>query len=122
MKLMLSRWIEARPSLGILTSFTGFGTAVLALMQYLSIFLGFLGAILGLVAGYYTLRIKREHWKRVQQTLSPARQVQNAAIIAARKAHTEALDVANETENQAVAAASKVAKAAAVAAKAEQPL
>lgn len=63
---MLSKWICERPGLGITASITGFGASILALLQDLSIILGFLGAILGFAAGYYTWRIKREHWNRVK--------------------------------------------------------
>jgi hypothetical protein len=65
---MLSKYVEAKPALGIVASVSGFGASVLAVLQDLSIVLGFLGAVLGFAAGYYTWRIKREHWKRVQHS------------------------------------------------------
>jgi hypothetical protein len=65
-KIMLSKWICERPALGITASITGFGASILALLQDLSIVLGFLGAVLGFAAGFYTWRIKREHWNRVK--------------------------------------------------------
>lgn len=63
---MLSRWIEAKPYFGIFASLSGFGASVLSFFQSASIVLGFVGAVFGLLAGYYTWRVKREHWKRIQ--------------------------------------------------------
>ena len=66
MRSMLSRWVCDRPALGIVASISGFGASLLALLSQLSVVLGFLGAVFGLAAGYYTYRIKRAHWKKIQ--------------------------------------------------------
>lgn len=68
---MLSKYVEAKPALGIVASISGFGASVMAFIKDASIVLGFLGAIFGLAAGYYTWRIKREHWKRIQDSHKP---------------------------------------------------
>lgn len=57
--------LERRPGVGIIASITGFSTSVITLMQQASIVIGFVGACFGLVAGYYTWRIKRAHWHRL---------------------------------------------------------
>jgi len=63
---MLSKWVESKPYFGIIASVSGFGASVLAILKDLSVVLGFMGALLGLFAGYYTWRIKREHWNRIK--------------------------------------------------------
>lgn len=63
---MLSKWVETKPYIGIIASISGFGASVLSILQYLSVILGFMGALLGLAAGYYTWQIKRDHWKQIQ--------------------------------------------------------
>lgn len=63
---MLSRWVEAKPYVGIFASFAGFTASVLAFLHAISIILGVLGAVFAVGAGYYTWRIKREHWNRIR--------------------------------------------------------
>ena len=63
---MFSEFVCKKPVFGIVASFTGFGASVLMLLQDLSIILGFLCALLGFAAGFYTYKIKREHWKKVK--------------------------------------------------------
>lgn len=63
---MITNFLERRPALGIFASFSGFGASVLSALKIISIIAGAGGAVLGLVAGYYTLRIKRAHWQRMQ--------------------------------------------------------
>jgi hypothetical protein len=65
MRDMLTEWLESKPHFGIVASLSGFFTSILAFMEDVSIILGFLGAVFGLLAGYYTWKIKREHWKRL---------------------------------------------------------
>ena len=104
--MRFNTWLESRPQIGIVASLSGFTASLLALFQDLSIILGFLGAIFGFVAGYYTWRVKREHWKRVQRVLAPAKKtradsnahsdkVHGLAILAATKAYDEAVKSSN---------------------------
>ena len=46
---------------------TGFTTALVSLLAQLSVVVGFLGALFGLAAGYYTWKLKREHWHRLER-------------------------------------------------------
>ena len=64
---MFHRLILDKPSLGIVASITGFTTSLLSLLTQLSVVIGFLGALFGLAAGYYTWRLKREHWHRLER-------------------------------------------------------
>ena len=64
---MFNQMICDRPSLGIVASMTGFTTALVSLLAQLSVVIGFLGALFGLAAGYYTYRLKREHWHRLER-------------------------------------------------------
>lgn len=66
MRDMLSKLVCDRPSLGITASISGFGVSLLTFLQNASIVLGFLGALFGLAAGYYTWRIKKDHWEHLQ--------------------------------------------------------
>ena len=64
---MFNQMICDRPSLGIVASITGFTTALVSLLAQLSVVIGFLGALFGLAAGYYTWKLKREHWHRLER-------------------------------------------------------
>ena len=64
---MFHRLISDRPSLGIVASITGFTTTLVSLLAQLSVVVGFLGALFGLAAGYYTWKLKREHWHRLER-------------------------------------------------------
>ena len=64
---MFHRLISNRPSLGIVASITGFMTTLVSLLAQLSVVVGFLGALVGLAAGYYTWKLKREHWHRLER-------------------------------------------------------
>lgn len=64
--LTLAAFIEKKPHFGILASLSGFGVSLLSLLHVATIVLGFGGAVFGLLAGYYTYRIKRHHWEREQ--------------------------------------------------------
>ena len=64
---MFNQLICDRPSLGIVASMTGFTTALVSLLAQLSVVIGFLGALFGLAAGYYTWKLKREHWHRLER-------------------------------------------------------
>lgn len=65
--MSIAALIERRPGMGILASLTGLSTSILAMLQQASIIISFCGACLALVAGYYTFRIKRAHWLRVNK-------------------------------------------------------
>ena len=64
---MFNRLILDKPSLGIVASITGFTTTLVSLLAQLSVVVGFLGALFGLAAGYYTWKLKREHWHRLER-------------------------------------------------------
>lgn len=57
--------LEQRPSAGILASFGGFGASVLAWLEQASVVVGFIGAVFGLAAGFYTWKIQRAKSRRV---------------------------------------------------------
>lgn len=59
-------FLERRPGVGILASVSGLGASVVSWFQAASIVIGFVGAIFGLLAGYYTWRVKRQEWLRTQ--------------------------------------------------------
>lgn len=61
-------FLERRPGVGILASVSGLGASVVSWFQAASIVIGFCGAIFGLLAGYYTYRVKRQEWLRLQQS------------------------------------------------------
>ena len=97
---MFHRLISDRPSLGIVASMTGFTASLLALLAQLSVVIGFLGALFGLAAGYYTWRLKREHWRRMSEALAPAREVHKKAKAAALKVYKTAVeDIREINEN-----------------------
>lgn len=62
----LADWLYQKPHWGIVASATGFGASFLTLLADASIIVGFAGAVFGCIAGYYTFRIKRSHWKKLQ--------------------------------------------------------
>lgn len=66
MRDMLSKFVCDRPALGITASISGFGVSVLSFLQNAGIVIGFLGAVFGLLAGFYTWRIKKDHWDHLQ--------------------------------------------------------
>lgn len=94
--LCVSRWIEAKPHFGIVASFAGFGASLFAVVKDLSVVLSFGGAVFGFLAGYYTWRVKREHWLRVRTTLAPAKEIHKAAVAAAKKVYTDAVALMKE--------------------------
>lgn len=62
----LAEFLERRPHYGMLASATGFATALTSYLKIASPMLGLLGALFGLIAGYYTMRIKHAEWKKIQ--------------------------------------------------------
>jgi hypothetical protein len=64
---LLSKFVERFPQIGIATSFAGFGASLLAILKVITIIFGAAGAVLGCVAGYYTLRVWQRKWKRTIQ-------------------------------------------------------
>ena len=60
----LASFIEKNPHVGILASFAGFGASALTWLHAATILFGFVGASFGLVAGYYTMRVKYHQWVR----------------------------------------------------------
>ena len=89
---MFNQMICDRPSLGIVASITGFTTTLVSLLAQLSVVVGFLGAVFGLAAGYYTWRLKREHWRRMSKALAPAREVHKKAKAAALEVYKTAVE------------------------------
>jgi len=67
--MILADFIERNPQWGIFASLTGLGTSILSALHAASIVLGFGGALFGVAAGFYTWRIKRLHWQRLQETI-----------------------------------------------------
>jgi len=61
---MLSDFIERKPHLGIIASVAGFASSFVSFLQAASVIIGFLGAVFGLLAGFYTWRIKRHQWQK----------------------------------------------------------
>ena len=57
--------ISERPVLGIIGAVAGWVASVLSWIGYVTPLIGFAGAVFGLCAGYYTFRIKRAEWKRM---------------------------------------------------------
>jgi hypothetical protein len=64
---MLVEFLERRPSVGILASFTGTSAALVTWLQAATPILSFLGAAFGFGAGFYTWRIQRHKWEREQR-------------------------------------------------------
>lgn len=64
--MLFADLIERRPGVGILASMAGFSTSFLGFLQEASIVIGFVGACFGLLAGYFTWRVKRAHWRRIK--------------------------------------------------------
>jgi hypothetical protein len=67
---LIGDFLERRPGFGIIASITGLGTSVLSVLHAASIVLGCGGALFGLLAGFYTWRIKKLHWERLNHELS----------------------------------------------------
>jgi len=65
--MSITELIEQRPHVGIIASAGGFVTSLLSYMQEINILLGTVGAIFGIVAGYYTFRVKRRNWQDLQK-------------------------------------------------------
>jgi hypothetical protein len=92
--MKFNSWLETRPSIGIVASLSGFTASLLAILQQISIILGLVGAIFGLLAGYYTWRVKREHWIRLSRALplesaEEFKKTHDLAVIAATKAYDD---------------------------------
>ena len=65
--MILETLLERKPSFGIVASISGFGASIMAYLQQISIILGFVGAVFGCAAGYYTFRVKKHQWERERQ-------------------------------------------------------
>lgn len=63
---MLVQFLERRPGFGIVASLTGLGTSILSWLHAASVIVGFAGAVFGLLAGFYTWRVKKREWERTQ--------------------------------------------------------
>lgn len=61
---MVHEFIERNPHVGILASLSGIGVSVVGWLHYFNIILETGGAAFGLLAGFYTFRIKLHHWRR----------------------------------------------------------
>lgn len=58
----LSNILDRQPWAGVLASLGGFTASALSALNLISAVIGLIGAILGVIAGYYTLRIQRAKW------------------------------------------------------------
>jgi hypothetical protein len=64
---MITGFLERRPGLGIFASIAGFAGSLVSFLQTMSVFIGFVGAIFGLLAGFYTYRIQRRRWDAIDR-------------------------------------------------------
>ncbi len=55
--------IRQYPAVGILASVGGFVTSLSSLTAQVSVFIGFIGAVFGCIAGYYTMRVQCRKWR-----------------------------------------------------------
>lgn len=60
---LIEGYFDRNPHVGILASFAGFSTTVVSAMNSLSMVFGFVGALFGCIAGYYTMRCQYRKWK-----------------------------------------------------------
>lgn len=67
---MLAEFIERRPSFGIVASAAGFGASLLSWINTATTILGFLAALFGFVAGFYTFKVKRAHWLKIKNHIN----------------------------------------------------
>lgn len=51
----------------ITASLTGSGVSLLSFFQHVNVMLGFVAGIIGIVAGYYALRLKKAEWDEKQR-------------------------------------------------------
>lgn len=63
---LLHKFIERNPHVGIFASMAGFGASLLTVVHVLSILVGFVGAIFGCIAGYYTMRCHYRKWQKAK--------------------------------------------------------
>lgn len=59
--------IERNPFVGIITTLTGSTASILAALQMFSLAIGCTAGLIGVVVGYYTLRIKMIQYRREQK-------------------------------------------------------
>ena len=60
--MAVTAFLEKHPHVGIMASMTGFAGSFITFLQSASVLIGFIGACFGLLAGFYTWRVKKRHW------------------------------------------------------------
>lgn len=63
MRQFITALLSDKPYIGVLAGMTSLLSAILAWLQVITVVFGFLGAVFGAAAGFYTFLIKRKEWK-----------------------------------------------------------
>lgn len=98
--MSLTALIERRPSVGILASMTGFAGSFMSFLQSASVLIGFIGACFGLLAGFYTWRIKKRHWDKVDRQDRLDKEAEDRVARQNAEAADRATRQANEAEDR----------------------
>ena len=94
--MVVSDIIERYPHVGIVASITGSFVSFVSFLQEASVLIGFIGACFGLLAGFYTWRIKKRHWDKVDRQDRLDRDAEDRATRQANEAADRATRQAND--------------------------
>ena len=98
--MSFSTIIERYPHVGILASISGFVGSFVSFLQSASVVIGFIGACFGLVAGFYTWRIKRRHWEKIDREDRLQKEAEDRAGRQAADAEDRTTRQTNEAEDR----------------------
>jgi membrane protein DedA with SNARE-associated domain len=65
-KSLLAVIPDKYPAVGLVVSTGGALTSVLAFTAHISVLIGFVGAVFGCIAGYYTMRCQMRKWRNMK--------------------------------------------------------